>query len=189
MLKAHFTKWFVGVLLVIGSITTSRAATISLIPSNQNVVLGDQVTLQLLMDFTDDPTLAGGLDIFFDSSRLSFVSFAFDPLLGDDPAFRRQPDVLLNELNGLAFGNFAGLSGPSPVGILTFNTLLSDPTSTSFTMTDNDSPAGPFFSATTSLQQIVTYQGAAVTIVPLPATVWLFSAGLIGFVGLIKKRR
>lgn len=86
MPKVPLAEWCVGALLV-SFVTTSQAATISLSPSSQYVALGSQISLQLNMDFTDDPTLGGGLDIYYDRSLLSFVSFTFDPALGDDPFF------------------------------------------------------------------------------------------------------
>src|SRR3990167_8770967 len=107
MSKVNLAKWCAGALLV-SFITASHAATISLSPLSQNVALGNPVSLQLNMDFTGDPTLGGGVDIFYDSSRLSFVSFIFDSGLGDETSLRRLPDVLTNELNGLAFTSYAG---------------------------------------------------------------------------------
>ena len=192
MSKVHLAKWCAGALLV-SFITTSQAATISLNPLSQDVALGNQVSLQLNMDFTDDPTLGGGLDIFFDNGLLSFVSFTFDPGLGDDPCLQRQPDVLTpdvytGQLSGLAFGNFDGLSGPSPVGTLTFQTL--DAGTAYFGMADNVAPVGPFYSAQTFDQQTVVYDASAVvniTAVPLPATLWFMLSG-VGWMGLIFKK-
>lgn len=187
MSKVHIAKWCAGALLV-SFITASQAATISLNPLSQNVALGNQVSLQLNMDFTADPTLGGGVDIFYDSSRLSFVSFTFDPSLGDDTGLQRQPDVLTNELNGLAFGNFDGLSGPSLVGTLMFNTIGAG--TALFTMADNDLPAGGFYSAVTFDPQTVTYEGASVnvTAVPLPAALWLMLSGM-GLIGAMSQKK
>ena len=187
MSHVNFVKWCVGALLLC-IITSSHAATITLSPLSQNVVLGNPVSLQLNMDFTGDPTVGGGIDIFYDSSLLSFVSFTFDPGLGDDPGFRRQPDVLTNELNGLAFGNYDGLEGPSTVGTLTFNTIGTG--TVWFTMADNDSPAGPFYSAVTFEQQTVDYCCASVTItaVPIPAAWWLMLSGL-GMIGAMWRKK
>jgi len=167
---------------------SSQAATISLEPLNQNAVLGNTVSLQLMMDFSDDATMGGGVDVFFDDSVLQFISFVFDAGLGDDPDFRRQPDVFSGELNGLGFGEFNGLSGPSLVGTFTFNTLASG--SASFSVAENDFPAGAFFSATTLAAQFVDFQGATVKVsaVPVPAAAWLLFSGL-AVVGAVSRRR
>ena len=181
-------KWFVG-MLAAGCFASAQAATISLNPLSQSVTLGEQVSLQLTMDFSSDPTLGGGINVIYDS-RLSYVSFVFNAALGDDPAFRRLPDDLGGELNGLAFGHFSGLSGPSAVGVLTFDTIA--PGAATLNMTDNITPAGGFYSAVTFGPQAVSYLGASLSVsaVPLPAAVWLMLSGLgsIGFV-VGKKRR
>ena len=187
MLNVDISKWFAGAVLAVFA-AVSQAATISLSPSSQNVALGNPVSLQLNMDFTGDPTLGGGIDIFYDSSLLTFVSFSFNPSLGDDTGQQRQPDVLTNELNGLAFSSSTGLSGPSLVGTLTFNTISAG--TALFTMADNVLPAGGFFSAVTFNPQTVTYQGASVDVaaVPIPAAVWLMLSGM-GLIGAMSKRK
>ena len=160
-----------------------QAATISLTPLIQNIALGNQVSLQLNMDFSGDPTLGGGVDILYNNSLLSFASFTFDTSLGDDPSFRRQPDIQPNKLNGLAFGNFGGLGGSRVVGTLVFNTLGAGPVN--LTLAENSFPAGGFYSATTFNPQVVTYTGALVnvTAVPLPAAGWLLLSGLVVIMG------
>lgn len=169
-----------------------QATTVSLNPLTQNVALGNQVSLQLNMDFSGDPTLGGGVDILYNSSLLSFVSFTFDPGLGDDPDFQLQPDVLLNELNGLAFGSFDGIEGPSLVGTLIFDTIgagLAD-----LTLVENTLSAGGFYSATSFDPQLVTFTGASVNVmsasvtsVPEPSTAWLSLGGLAVLIGMRKK--
>ena len=160
-----------------------QATTISLNPLSQNVALGNQVSLQLNMDFSGDPTLGGGIDILYNGSLLNFVSFTFNSVLGDDPSFRRQPDIQINKLNGLAFGNFSGLSGPSVVGTLIFNTLGAG--TVNLTLAENSLPAGGFFSAATFNPQTVMFTGASVNIspVPEPASSWLFLSGLAVIMG------
>lgn len=180
---------------IFGSVATllasvSHAATISLLPSDQTVEIGSQLSLELHMDFTGDPTLGGGVDVFYNDSFFDFVSFTFNPLLGDTDTSRRQPDELPGELNGLAFGNDSGFTGPALVGTFLFN-VLGPEESLVFTLADNNVPAGGFFSADTFSPQAVTYQGASVTMinaVPVPAAAWLLGSGL-GIFGLMLRRR
>lgn len=164
-----------------------EAATLSLKPIVAQVALGEQVLLSVEMDFSDDPTIGGGFDIFFEPSFVRFVSFSFDAALGDDPAFRSDPQGLATEVSEIGFGNFAGISGPAIVGTVVFDTLAAG--TTRFTLADNDSLVGPFFSAATSRQQLVTYEGADVGIaaVPLPPSVLLLTCGLIGL-GVFRRR-
>jgi hypothetical protein len=175
------------VLLVMAS--SARAASIWLNPVTQTAVIGEQASFELHMDFSSDPTLGGGIDIFYDSTMLQFVSFVFDASLGDDLAVRRDPDVLTGTLNGLAFGKDTGLSGPSIVGVLTFDTLALG--TTSLSLADNISPAGGFYSAVTFDPQSVDYQGAEVTIapVPVPAAVWLLLSGMTLIGTLVRRQR
>lgn len=156
----------------------AQSASISLTPANQNVALGDAVTVQLTMDFSEDATLGGGVDVFYDASILQFVSFVFDAGLGGDPSFERNPDELAGELNGIGFGHFEGLSGPSLVGTFTFNTLKTGVVN--FLLSANDFPAGDFISATTFEAQTVSFSGTTVnvSVVPLPAAAWLLMSGL-----------
>lgn len=167
----------------------ANSASISLSPSSQNVALGDPVSFQLTMDFIDDATLGGGLDLFYDDTVLQFVSFAFDSGLGDDPDLRRQPDVLPGELDALAFGNFAGLIGPSLVGTFTFNTLAAG--SVNLTLAQNDSVAGGFYSANTYDAQSVTLNSAIVNVsaVPLPGALWLLVSGAGMLVSMGRKQK
>ncbi|HEX9628119.1 MAG TPA: hypothetical protein VGA00_14355 [Acidiferrobacterales bacterium] len=175
----QLTKTLLAVTLLsaIASFPT-QAATISLMPTSQTTVVGGAFTLDVLMDFSDDPTVGGGIDIFYNSSLLQFDTFVFNGALGDDPAFRSTPTVLANELNGLAFGSFTGLSGPAVVGTLSFTALAAG--TATLTTADNDTPWGGFISATTGTAQAVTYTGADVTItpIPLPAAVWLMLSGV-----------
>lgn len=150
------------------------------------VQVGDDVTLVLKMDFSADKTLGGGVDVQFDPSVVTFVSFTFNPSFPDDQAFRRQPDVRPGGvLNSLAFGNFNGISSGT-VGTFVFravgagtsnNELLGDGRPG-----DNEVVAGPFYSAVTFLPQEVSFNGAVITVVP-EAEVWAMMLAGLGVVG------
>jgi hypothetical protein len=153
------------------------APNVTLLPATQDVGPNGTLVLDMFMDFTEEPTLGGGVDTTFDPAVLNFVSFVFDPALGDDPSFRRQPNLESpGVLNALAFGNFDGLSGPSRVGTFTFsvNTVLG-PTPITIAADQADGVAGPFVSIITFLPMNVVFnsaqgnvRGAEITVTPSP---------------------
>ena len=155
-----------GAMVGAGPAAPVVAPTVFMTPSSQNVQPNGTVTIDLQMDFTEEPTLGGGTDINFDPARLTYVSFTFDPAFDDDPAFRRQPDLESpGVLNALAFGKFSGLTGPARVGTFTFQATGARGT-TALTM-DADEPggfAGPFVSAITFLEMEVVFTGADVNV-------------------------
>jgi len=175
-------------LLLGGLAARVDAASISLTPQAQTVDAGGSLLLDLTMDFSDDPTVGGGVDIFYDASKLTYVGFVFNSGWGNDAFYNRQPDNIAGELNGLAFGSDVGVSGPATVGTLTF-TAGPGQWTTALTMAANDSPAGGFYSARTFTLQTVSYQGATASTVPLPGAVWLLGSGLAAMVGLRRRQQ
>ncbi len=173
----------------------ASAATITLLPAVQTVTQGNQVTITANMDFTGEPTLGGGFDVFFDPSVLSFVSHTYNLGLGDS-SFRRTPDILSGEINGLSFGDFGGLTGPALVVTLVFDTLSAASTLVSLNVNGADGPDGAgepggFYSAVSPYgPQAVSFTGAAVNItpVPLPAAGWLMLGGLGALAGVARRR-
>jgi len=180
----------------------SQAATISLSPtSSTNIMTGDAVSFNIFVDAVDvGGILAGGLDLFYDIGILNYNSdFAFDPGFPTDLAFSRLGDDCATtltancsgpgEINGIAFGNFGGLaaSGPTLVGSLSFTGINLG--TSSLAMADNDLPAGAWFS-TDGSPIVMTYDGSSVTVsaIPVPAAVWLFGSGLLGLIGVTRRR-
>lgn len=173
-------------------IGNTHAASISLEFDQTQYRLSDSIVVDVVLDSTDEAILAGGFDIFI--SGLGIVGnagFVFNSaFLGPvaDPAFSRVPDDCstnmsasgcgsANELNGLGFGNFSGISGVYVVGTLTFDALAAGVFA--FTMADNDVPTGGWFN-TDNLPMTVDYLGSDIVpaIIPLPGAVWLMMSGL-----------
>jgi len=180
----------VSTALLLNSASAVHAASISFSNTSVTAGLGDLITFDVLMDFTGDSTLGGGTDIFYDASILSYQSFDFSTTtLALDSDFSRSPDVLFNELEGLAFGNFNGLSGPGVVGTLTFQVVALGDATLSMAETDNALAGGGFISATTYDSQVVSFGTASVSAVPVPAAIWLFGSGLIGLIGVVKRKQ
>jgi hypothetical protein len=179
---------FVAIFSLFSLLTFSPvyASTISLIPQDATPKLGASVSIDLLMDFSDNPTLGGGLDIIYNATALDFLSFTFDStFLGvtdssfSCPGAASCPSIdQANTVFNIAFGNFSGLGGPYIVGTLIFNTLT--PGTSLLSTAETTGPAGPFVSVFTYQPQSVTYLGTSITTVPIPAAIYLFASGLLG---------
>ena len=181
---------FLGAVLY--GISPVHAASVSFSDTAVTANVGDTITIDILMDFTGDPTLGGGTDIFYDDSVLSFQSFSFGTTtLTLDGAFSRLPDDLPNKLEGMAFGNFGGLSGPGTVGTLTFQAIAVGDITLTMADTSNALAGGAFTSAISYGPQSVSFGSSEVSItnVPVPAAVWLLVSGLLGLTGVARKRK
>jgi hypothetical protein len=186
--------------------SSAQAVSLSLVSSTPSVTIGDTIELQVLMDFSDDPTVGGGFDIIFDDdpsdSRklVSYVSETYltDTTLGSDPDLTRDDnpavldpanrvDVETDRLAGAAFGDFGGLAGPATVGTLSFIADAAGAAVFSLDASTSDAVGG-FFSAGSFDEQFPDFNGTTVTVVPIPAALWLFGSGLVGLIGIARCR-
>ncbi|MEL7450958.1 MAG: choice-of-anchor D domain-containing protein [Pseudomonadota bacterium] len=143
---------------------------VSLLPGQTDVFDGDELTLDLHIDFTADPTVGGGVDLLYDDTLLQFESWQAADV--GDPAFSRPPDVEAGALRGIAVGDFDGLTGPVVIGTVTFTALdigdtTVEPSETALV------GVGPFVSATDFAAQEVDYLSAdvGITLTPGPRIV------------------
>jgi hypothetical protein len=177
--------------IIIGGFSMSaQAALVYMEPlaAKPSYEIGETVALDLKIDFTGNPSIGGGVDVFFDTAGLAFQSWTAAAL--GDTNFRRAPDVQAGELNGIAFGDFAGLPQTAKVGTLEFKLLQTG--SWLIDLEANDAPAGPFYSSTTFNQIAVTFNDTtinAASIVPVPGAFWLFGSALLGLAGFKRQRK
>ena len=195
---------------------TAHAGTLTLIPQTATVTLGQTITFDLQMDFTGETTLGGGTDFFYDASTLEFVSWTFDPSFNlDDPTKRQTPDECntssdigcgnntvdpdtafgpgLSELNDMGIVDFGdGMTGVAIIGQLTFEAI--DLGSTTVWMAANadcqgcTGNTGPWVSGDTFMEDNPTFYAGSVTVVPVPAALWMLSGGLGALLGLRRRR-
>lgn len=179
------SKYALACVLLLAT-AAAPAATITA-STTQMPGVGDIISISLHGDFSTLSTIGGGFDIFFDNSQLQFHSFGFSDAanLFDDPLLRRVPDVLDGELNGIGFGNFAGLGGVFELAVVQFQ-VLSAGTSQLTLMTNEGGPPsnpGGFFDINGAAMP-VEFIGAQITTIPLPPTIWLLTGAasmLLGF--------
>ena len=184
-----------GTLLGLSITSMAQAASVSLTPQTNSIAVGDNISIDLMVDFSSEPTLGGGIDVFYDSSRLDFVSFTFDssfeslidPFMSCPSAGICDPISSAGSIENIAFGNFGGIGGTFLVGTFTFDALSSG--QALFSTQANTTLGGPFVSSTTFEPMSVTYNGTsiAITEVPLPAAGWMFLTALTGI--CVSKRK
>jgi hypothetical protein len=169
----------------------------------QSPTISGVANLELWADGEGVAFLAGGLDVFYDETIVSYNDdFAFDAAFPTDPDFSRpgtsgDPDNCTTdpsalgcsgpgEINGIAFGNFNGIADTvTLVGTLSFTGLSVGVSA--ITMATNDLPAGDWFDVSGSPMDVV-YRGAQFG-VPVPAAVWLMTSGLAALFGFARKRK
>lgn len=167
-------SWVIA-LIAVSAMPAAQAASISLTPASSTVALSNgTTTLELFMDFTNDPTIGGGIDLDL-SGPISLGPFAFAPSTYfttiPDQGFSGFGTVNADADFEIHFGNFAGLSGANKLGDITVN-LLGEGTGNIAIAINTE--FGSFFS-TSSVEQLVSLNGAQVNTVPLPASAWLFA--------------
>ncbi len=171
----------------------SHAASVSLSPAASTVGVGNNFFVNLMIDFSSEPTLGGGIDINYNTGLADFVSFTFnnDFLALSDPAFTCpgsgacSPIDQTDSVHNIAFGNFGGIGGVFHVGTLEFSALSEGSIYLQSAATTGS--GGPFVSATSFNPMSVDFLSATVTAVPVPAAAWLFFSGL-GLLQLFRKR-
>lgn len=174
--------------------SSANALSISATPATQDVLSGNQATVTLSMSF-EAQTIGGGIILDF-SGPISFVSFtpsAYFNSLNTDPATDadftgfgtgNKPATAEFEIH---FGSFTGTGGDNVLGTLTFNTA-----GTGQGLVDLSASPGNFYGGFLDLNaspQTVTFNDAQINVVPLPATAWLFLAGLGAAATRVRRRR
>lgn len=175
-----------GLLALAALAQTAVAATVDLAlsPAGSTVAPGTTFDVQIQGSYLGPATLAGGaLDLQFDGSVLNVVSVFVNPAVGDFVASSGTTDNGAGRVDSIAFASFFGISGSFTLATVSFlavgpgtsQLLLSDANDPVYPWTNYDlgvSPAGdsvtPRFSA------------ASVTVVPVPAGIWLLGTAVMG---------
>jgi hypothetical protein len=188
--------------LLLGS-TLASAATVSVVPVTQDVFPSDTVTVDIMatdlidasggaMDVTWNPTVLRMNPVVpLTDAEVDIFDSTNDGGPWDDPDGGGFSDrgVLSAPgfLEGFQVGLFpfpTGFSGNTLLGTLTFTAIGAVGSSTSITVAQNTSITGGTWSP-----PIDTYIPGEVAVVPIPAAVWLFGSGLLGLVGVARRRR
>jgi hypothetical protein len=172
------------------SITTAHAITVPpaiyVLPSSAEISLSEgTATLELFMDFRDNPTVGGGIDLSTEGA-VSLVEFLPSDWFNTipDPFFTGfGTDNADGDLE-IHFGSFAGLSGINKLGDLVLSLNSIGPGNLNIAI---NSFYGNFFSIS-GPEQDVALAGASLQVVPVPAAAWLFLSAIGGLAGLRLRR-
>lgn len=163
---------------------------------------GNQITVTINYDFSDDPMFGGGLNLLFDHNVVAFVSFTQD--LGNAPGAQGAASPVgalgaAGEYLGFGIGTFdffSGMQSAGTVGIFEFDLLappggvpatlcgqvlcLAPNSINPFTSLGGADLTADFFPGGGSLTAAVEVQVDPVVTVPAPFTLALFGIGLAG---------
>jgi len=183
--------------LLVGS-TVASAATVSVLPVTQGVFEGDTVTVDLVGTGFDNVT-GGSMDVLWDPTVLTMadisgVSLILEPTSPWQAAVSDPGVLSAGLIDSLRVGLLAfptGFTGDAAIATLTFTALNAG--STTVTVRDSLSPGGGWSpdQAPTDNTTTMFYEAGNVNVqvVPIPAAVWLFGSGLLGLVGVARRRR
>lgn len=174
--------------LLLGASQAAAFNSIELSPVTQAVNVGDQVSIAVMMNFSE-PTVGGGLEVSYDAVGLSFVSFSFDAGFAGNFGFTSPAAGDQTNPITIGFGFFqvpsSSIVGQLVVGTLIFEALTPG-SRTVFTAASSGLAPGPFYSPAAPFGELTVHYGSAqVTVpgpvpVPEPSTALLFLVGLAG---------
>jgi hypothetical protein len=148
-------------------------------PQDSSAQVGANLNVDLMANIPD-PVLGWGLDVTFNSSIISLTGVTIGSQWS--PATAADGDGL------------AGLAFPLPISgdnvllaTLSFDTLAQGSTDIVASATLGDLTEG-FPLASGGFAEVIYSPGTA-TVIPLPAAIWLFGAGLIGLIGIATRKK
>lgn len=172
--------------------TSGNAASITLLPSVDTVGEGAMFDIALVLDATDTlgahpGSFSGIVTIEYDPGQVSFDGFSY---MAPTVDIAGPPDVLTSSGSETVTLDFTGTSDTGTVGTFSFTTLALAGSTINFSFVPsftggfaNELPTNtPFDIAAEDLI------GASVSVVPLPASVWLMLSALGMAVGFVRRR-
>lgn len=144
------------------------------------VQTGDTLFFDVVIDFTDEPTLGGSFDIAWDPAALSLEQLLYNPV--GEPNLSTPPSVLDGRLQRWSFASASidGISGVHVLGTLEFLVLPTMGSTTTIDFSCSGFQQCTFVSADDFVTTVpVDYQSAEISRVPVPAAGLLLASALV----------
>ena len=170
--------------------SVAQAATITVDPLAANVTDGDVFTIKIVGSGFDAGTIGGGFSITWDSSIVTLQSSALT--FAGDQTFGTPGVITVGSWANADVASLNGVAGPDfDIASLTF--LAANPG-----VSPTDVVIGVFSGgsdriwadATGFVDTNPSFVGGSITVnpVPVPAAVWLFGSGILGLIGVARRR-
>lgn len=169
-------------LSLLWSVPATEAATVRFEPVTSSVNLTDVFSMKIVGENFASPIEGGGLNLSFNPTILSVNSVALDTGVWEFLTSIGPINNAVGTVSDIVFNSFAGRSGNFDIGTVSFTAQglgNSDLVLTASTL-------NPFASGGALFP--VTLTNGAVTVVPIPAALWLLISGM-GTLLLTLKRR
>jgi len=177
------STWLLFFSANISAAQVSVVAPVPLSPFNLN----EPILIDIYANFSV-PLFGGQLDIAFDPNIIQVAEIIQAPGLGTTVF---QPGIVNNTAGTISNMHFIDVIPSSPVNtdflIASLWVITTGPGTTDITLSTSTPWLVDFPPVLTIDPADITFNSASITVVPIPAALWLFASGLLGLLGLQRK--
>ena len=181
--EMRLTAFLIFSLFVCGAATNVYSATIAFDPNMSSITLGSTFTLNIVGTGFNG-TEGGGAQFLFDPSILQVTSVTVDSNVWGVYADAGTTDNTSGSVTNIAVAAFTDPGANFTVASIEF--LAVGNGTSSLILSENS--LNPWASGGSTINPTMLNGSVTTSAVPLPAAVWLFSGGLLGLLGIARRK-